>query len=52
MKLLRRADFTSTYLSFSRTTVEASSFMLDAAVDPALAARPVIDGPQPVSVLA
>lgn len=51
MKLLRRADFTSTYLSFSRTTIDASSFMLDASVDPALAARPVID-PQPLNVLA
>lgn len=44
MKLLRRAEFTSTYLSFSRTTVEASSvFALNQSAD-ALPMPPVDTG--------
>lgn len=53
LKLLRRAEFTSTYLSFSRTMLEASSFMQDVPeIDPALAARPMADAAQQLDVLA
>lgn len=53
MKLLRRAEFTSTYLSFSRTTIEASSaFASNQPID-ALAASPVDTGAtMPVDLVA
>lgn len=52
LKLLKRAEFTSIYLSFSRTTIEAgSSFIQDESIDPAFAS-PALDGAQPLDVMA
>lgn len=51
LKLLKKAEFTSTYASFSRTTVQASgaSFALDQAGAPAL---PANEGAQPIDLVA
>lgn len=51
MKLLRRAEFTSTYLSFSRTTVEASLAFAESQPVDALPTGFPVDAPQPVDVL-
>lgn len=53
LKMLRRAEFTSTYLSFSRTTVEASSsFAESQPID--VSAAPIVDAgtPQLVDLVA